>query len=115
MKIKSRPDSNGSNKLPSRFQINDKVLYQGYPVVVHGVQFTFGKVNYIVDRGDSFPVLADSVDVDAVCAASKAPAGWSCTRVHGHTGPCAAVEIEKPMSRVDTILSLLRLRSKGDV
>jgi hypothetical protein len=26
-----------------------------------------------------------------ICGTSKAPAGWSCTRIEGHEGPCAAV------------------------
>lgn len=39
-------------------------------------------------------VYSDTTQPARACGTDQAPEGWECTRQQGHTGPCAAVEVE---------------------
>lgn len=55
----------------------------------------------IVEYDSDFPSTAppsrlprvEESAIPEVCGSDKAPEGWSCTRVYGHDGPCAAMQI----------------------
>jgi hypothetical protein len=46
-------------------------------------------------------------------ACTLPPAGWSCTRVPGHDGPCAAVPVDKLTPLLDKLEKLLAKATPG--
>lgn len=54
-----------------------------------------GEMESCCECGDEYP-RHELMNGDVFCAACRCktpPAGWRCTRGHGHMGPCAAIPI----------------------
>lgn len=79
------------NKLPSRFQIGDKVVVHGNPGVVHAVIFTEPKVNYtVVHDGD----LVGTHDSDEVH-----PEGYVAPGEGTEDNPMLGEQVDEPTPR----------------